>query len=65
MEQKAISVQEYAQLIKKTDRWVQLKCASKESLPGIRTYQMIGRTWVLYPSGAMLKKIEKYLENNS
>jgi hypothetical protein len=64
MRTEVIGIKEYAQLIKKTERWVQLKCAGGELLPGVSTYQQIGRTWVLYPSGAMLKKIEKYLENN-
>lgn len=63
---KIMTVQEYADKVGKTARWVQLKCKSGENLPGIRRYEQWQRVWILFPYAdlAFERCMEKYLQNN-
>lgn len=59
-----MTVQEYADRMGKTARWVQQKCKAGEILPGINHYEQWQRVWVLYPSKRIEDVIEKYFQNN-
>lgn len=61
---KMMTVQEYADRLGKTARWVQLKCKAGEKLPGIIHYEQWQRIWILTPSVRFEMMLEKYFQNN-
>lgn len=65
MSQQRFTVDEYAEVINKSPRWVQIKCKNNEELPGISHIERFSRVYILYASFRWESEIEKYFKNKS
>lgn len=65
MSQQRFTVDEYAALINKSSRWVQIKCKNNEDLPGISHIERFSRVYILYAAYRWENDIEKYFSKKA
>lgn len=65
MSQKRFTVDEYADIIGKSPRWVQIKCKNNEELPGISSIERFSRVYILYAGYRWEDQIENYFSKKA